>query len=288
MIQINTGFPKPITALHFSPDGRVLTSCGAEIADWTDFGTRINSLSSESTIAGWSPLGQRRFAGRDGKLVESPSSELFTSKPAWQPPVHAQVMCAAYLHEQLLAIGSGHPRDFTPGSLILWDTQTRKPRPREVIEKHGVLTVATHPGSKLLAWGTGHLRVRYQWIDKPDILDIALPKTTNGLAVSPDGHFLAIIQDWKVLLYNLHRQQPAQSLDGHKGRVTSIAYCPDGRSVISGSWDESVRVWDAETGCERHSYRWGLGKITAVASSPDATRMALGTATGQIAIWDVD
>jgi hypothetical protein len=34
------------------------------------------------------------------------------------------------------------------------------------------------------------------------------------------------------------------SLQGHENRVESVAYSPDGRRIIAGSWDRTVRVWD--------------------------------------------
>ena len=39
-------------------------------------------------------------------------------------------------------------------------------------------------------------------------------------------------------------------LTGHAGEVTSVAFSPDGTRVVSGSSDNLVKVWDAETGAE--------------------------------------
>ena len=35
---------------------------------------------------------------------------------------------------------------------------------------------------------------------------------------------------------------------GHTGDVNSVAYSPDGRTVVSGSYDGTIRIWDAQTG----------------------------------------
>jgi WD40 repeat protein len=38
-----------------------------------------------------------------------------------------------------------------------------------------------------------------------------------------------------------------QMLKGHVGSVESLAFSPDGKLVLSVSWDETVRLWDTET-----------------------------------------
>jgi RNA polymerase sigma factor (sigma-70 family) len=44
--------------------------------------------------------------------------------------------------------------------------------------------------------------------------------------------------------------KPVRSLRGHTGRLTSVAYSPDGMSIGTAAWDGTARVWDAKTGKE--------------------------------------
>ena len=37
---------------------------------------------------------------------------------------------------------------------------------------------------------------------------------------------------------------------GHSGEVNSVAYSPDGKHIVSGSDDKTVKVWDSQTGKE--------------------------------------
>ena len=42
--------------------------------------------------------------------------------------------------------------------------------------------------------------------------------------------------------------QETLTLKGHTGKVTSVVFSPDGRRIVSGSQDSTLKVWDAETG----------------------------------------
>src|SRR5206468_4258081 len=76
-------------------------------------------------------------------------------------------------------------------------------------------------------------------------------------------------------LYNL-AHNPRQTLLGHTGSLTSVCFSPDGKHIVSGSLDQTVKVWDAATGQEILSLRGHTGAVTSVCFSPDGKRILSG------------
>ncbi|KDQ13025.1 hypothetical protein BOTBODRAFT_133925, partial [Botryobasidium botryosum FD-172 SS1] len=76
-----------------------------------------------------------------------------------------------------------------------------------------------------------------------------------------------------------------QTLVGHTGDVISVAYSPDCARIVSGSHDESIRVWDATTGTEVLPPLQGHnGGVWSVAYSPDGSKIL--SAGDSIRVWD--
>ena len=67
-------------------------------------------------------------------------------------------------------------------------------------------------------------------------------------------------------------------LEGHKDRVCAVAFSPDGKHIVSGSYDKTIWLWDAETGemlqppLEGHE-----NSVWSVAFSPDGKCIVSGS-----------
>ena len=75
------------------------------------------------------------------------------------------------------------------------------------------------------------------------------------------------------------------TLTGHDGSVYSVAFSPDGKTLAtSGSWDETLRLWDVQTGEVMRTL--SLRPVLSVAFSPDGKALAIGSMNRSAQLWD--
>ena len=71
--------------------------------------------------------------------------------------------------------------------------------------------------------------------------------------------------------------------------MQSIAYSPNGRCIISGANDKTIRIWDAETGVPiGYPLDGHTGDVNSVAYSADGQRIISGSDDRTIRIWDAE
>lgn len=83
------------------------------------------------------------------------------------------------------------------------------------------------------------------------------------------------------------RYKLLRTLPGHSSGVSSVAFSRDGRRLLSGSWDGSLRLWDVETECtllqSTHAHN---DDATSVVFVGDETILASASSDMTIKFWD--
>src|SRR5262245_47413981 len=70
----------------------------------------------------------------------------------------------------------------------------------------------------------------------------------------------------------LKRVDPAGSWGGHSRRVSSVSLTPDGRKLLSGSLDRTLKLWQIPEGTCLATLEGHVSDVNAVAITPDGRR----------------
>ncbi|MGH7201885.1 MAG: WD40 repeat domain-containing protein [Planctomycetaceae bacterium] len=92
---------------------------------------------------------------------------------------------------------------------------------------------------------------------------------------------------WVIAVTSQIEAEPPKELSGHELAVYDAAFTPDGRWLVTASFDRTLRLWDLQTGQSSRTLEGHGGLVLCVAVSPDGTRIASGSYDNTIKIWDV-
>jgi RNA polymerase sigma factor (sigma-70 family) len=263
-------------AVAISPDGRVLATGGRtrakadQVVLWDlRTGARLRSLSADMYQV------FRLAFSPDGKSLAA----VACGNPDFSPPVGSRSEIVSLwdvgtgrLHELEGHTGGATSLAFAPdgkvlatgghdGTLLLWDTATRK-RLRAV-------TIAEEV----------YFHRKGNGIDSGGI---------RALAFAPDGKTIASANhDGTVRLFEAATGKQLRVLRGHANSVADVVFSPDGKTLASAGADQAVRLWDATTGALRNPHPGHDGRTESVLLSPDGRRAVTAGRDRTVRIWDL-
>ena len=184
--------------------------------------------------------------------------------------------------------------NFIDQTLRIWDAQTGAPLKTLTDGSSSFDTIAYSPDSKRIVSGGFSIKL---W----DLQTGEYVKTLGGgqgfyhraVAYSPDGRRIASDSGKVVWLWDAERGGCVRfkPLRGHTNGLRCLAFSPDSKRLISGSYDETLRIWSAEDGAFLQTLTGHTGAVTSVAYSPDGALIAsLGWSQGSpdrtIRFWE--
>ncbi|MBD2457171.1 WD40 repeat domain-containing protein [Nostoc sp. FACHB-87] len=99
-----------------------------------------------------------------------------------------------------------------------------------------------------------------------------------------------ILQAIATLKHKRHLESPEliYTLTDHSGKVASVAISPDGETVVSGCADQTINIWNLQTGKQIRTISGNLGEVSSVAISPDGNFLAVGSCQhpkSNVTVW---
>lgn len=280
--------PAAITALSISPN-QALLAIGQDNGE----GAILNLSTGDQVL---------RFGGHQGAVTEirfhSDNQQFFTSGVdssvrSWKMPA---AMAQAVGHEKPIGLlassssGQWHVTASQDQTVRVWQATGQAVRS---LGKHAALptALAVRPDDGQIASADSEGEIRL-WNATNGAAEATLwaPDTVTAMAYDRSDSTLLTgdsrgwVRRWQV------PTTPAVIASGHSQPVRSLVTTPDGKLMISGSQDQSVRVWNAENGQAVRTLQvpGGLGGvITSVSISGDAKRVAAASEAGQLAVWNL-
>jgi hypothetical protein len=114
-----------------------------------------------------------------------------------------------------------------------------------------------------------------EWRDNNVVSTVALLESTR-----------ADFRGWERRYVHRLCHSDLMRLKGHTATVYSASFSPDGARIVTGSWDQMAKVWDARSGAEALTLEGHMGEVYSASFSPDGSRVLTGSTDRTAKVWD--
>jgi WD40 repeat protein len=176
----------------------------------------------------------------------------------------------------------------TNGGIKIWDVRTSQ-LSADLLHPGLITAGAWSPDDKLLATGheDGTVTFSSPHANAPVVSLRAHIDAIYHVAWSPDGTRIATTSanDFFVSIWDVASRRKVLGPLRHSHGITSITWEPDGKRLATCSMDETIKVWNANTGHEDHTLRGHGASIASLAWGPERCLASMGM-DGSLSVWN--
>jgi WD40 repeat protein len=288
---LTTASDHGVTALDFSPDGRLLLSAGRDgsvrmwsaadqrvlwlethvsvvtSAAFNEDGSQIASVSTDGTL-------HLRAADTGALLLRIVDERLRGARSLAFSPNGRQVVAISFDRVRIwdMVVGEARLTLVHPGGDI--NAVDYSPDGRQI--------VTANADNTLSVWRLGSL--------DPNAVLTLTGHTAPATSVhySDNGRYLVSAGDDNTArVWNATTGGLLYTLAGHSGSVRSALFSYDGSTIMTGSFDGTARLWSTRIGFDGQAVAGHGRLVNAVAFSPDGALIASGGYDRMVRLWDV-
>jgi WD40 repeat protein len=151
------------------------------------------------------------------------------------------------------------------------------------------------PDGKFLAVGKANRTAEVVEVDTGKVVHTFGPFERTGLSsrnmagafFSPDGATVAVACAMDVHLFDAKSGKAIGKLRGHEHIIEAVDFSLDGKHIVTGSFDQSIVVWDRKSLGQLNKFSSMDGSIQVVALAPDSSAVARADYNGIVRIWSL-
>lgn len=210
------------------------------------------------------------------------------NQPATRPGHPAMVTCVAFSPDGKLMVSCGND-----GSICYWDTESLTEQLR-IQEDFPVCEVAfSSRGSVFFLTITDesgsvfHITIRDSHGKQINRLQARIPLTAPYLCFDPSGRLLCYAtDDNRVHVVDADTGAGDIVFSGHDGYISELIFAADGHTVLSGSWDNTVRLFQLGETRMANGFSGHTSSIESIQYSPDDDYILTGSLDESVKLWD--
>lgn len=292
------GKGRPVYDLAFRPDGSRCATASSEGK------VEIWDMESRRVVAAWqahdsfvsclafSPDGQRLVtgcAGADGMV------RLWNLTSMGAEPVTGPSGPGAWIEDVTWSPDGAWIVANASGGLAIWDAAAGRALPPVFLgdafgQSAGVKSLAFDPNGKFLAAGGGGTL----WILELPAFQTArtfqLHHVIQAVAVDPSGRYVAAaggqVNEGRAKIWDLEQDGSETVLPGIGSQIFALAFSKDGKNLVAGCQDSTVRVWEVKSGAESITLRGHRADVQALDFDARGLHLATAASDGQVLLWE--